>query len=749
MAAWTVAVVVALWLSAPLPSLLHGGIGTVPGSSSERVEQVLSRDFDLPFAQFLIAVVEPNGPNRPPAPVARLLAERFADHPAVARTMIWPTAPHRPAVVVLGLKATSLDAAERLVMPIRQAAQAVIRTAPGFHVLVSGQAALNVDMAEYASQESSASERRVLPFTLIALLLAFGALGAATSPLVAGTAAVLVAVGLISLVARGMLLSVFAANVASMLGLGLGIDYALFVVTRIREERRQGADPMEAVRRAARHAAPVIAVSAATVMIGLAVLVTVPVQDLIGIGIGGCLVALTSAAAGITLLPALAAGLGDWLDVPRRLSARFTGEARALAWERRGQWVVDHPIVMGVTALVILTAMSLPVSRLHFGYPEIRMLPQGIETIQAMRSLAPYGGGGALMPIRLLFSAPEGQSMLTPERLAGTAAVIGQFRRDRRVQSVTGLPDPDRGLPMLLAGAQAFGPEGLRQQLPEQARWLVSRDGHSLVIQVVLQNRVSIAETKALDREWRERDWAGLPGLTGVRVDLGGAAALEHDVEGAALGAMPRIAVVVVLATLLMLFGMTRSWLIPLKAVVANAFTVMAALGGTVWLFQHPWACRWLGLAEPLASVPPGIPILAFCVLFGLSMDYEVFLISRIQEAHAAGADDRQAVVAGLRSSGAVITSAAAIMTVVFVGFAMTDLMMVKMLGVVLTLGIALDATVVRLGLVPSLLVLMGRYNWSPGDRWREPADAVPAAGNASRDASAPTTDPRGEGGDR
>jgi RND superfamily putative drug exporter len=175
----------------------------------------------------------------------------------------------------------------------------------------------------------------------------------------------------------------------------------------------------------------------------------------------------------------------------------------------------------------------------------------------------------------------------------------------------------------------------------------------------------------------------------------------------------------------------------------------MAALGGTVWLFQHPWACRWLGLAEPLASVPPGIPILAFCVLFGLSMDYEVFLISRIQEAHAAGADDRQAVVAGLRSSGAVITSAAAIMTVVFVGFAMTDLMMVKMLGVVLTLGIALDATVVRLWLVPSLLVLMGRYNWLPGDRRREPADDVPAAGNASRAASAPTTDPRGEGGDR
>ncbi len=712
---WAVLLGLAVASSSAFSDRLKGGIGSVPGSDSEAVERALATEFDSPFAQFLLVVVQRSG-DRPVEPsLIGTLTGRLEGTPGVSRVMPWPTIPDRPAILLVGLDAGSLEDAERLVTPLRRVVREVGTAHPEASLLVTGQPAFDVDLAAHSAEQSSAGERRVLPLTLLALLIAFGALGAAAAPLLSGAAAVLLALGVVSLIAALMPLSLYAANIATMLGLGLGIDYALFVVSRIREEA--DADAQAGVRRAIRHAAPAIVGSAGTVLIGLMVLASVPVQDMVGIGIGGAAVALSSALAGITLLPALAACMGRRLDSPRWLSRRLGTHRHRAWWEARARWVVAHPKRSVILATAGLLVLAAPIARLDLGFPEASTFPSRMEAIQGLEVLDAQGMGGASRPVVMMLTLPEGQHVLTREAIAGLTRLTAQLRADPRVQDVLALADPQRGAAELLMGAGVLGPEQLRARLPEEGRWLVSRDGRRTYLQVILRQEVSNYAATRYSEEFARRDLAAIPGLQAASIQMGGMPGLQSDLTLAARDAMPRILLLVVAATLLMLFAMTRSWLIPLKAVLANLVTVAAALGVTVALFRSEWGSALLGLEAPVAAMAPGIPMVVFCVVFGLSMDYEVFLISRMREAHLAGASNAEAVVRGVGASGSVITSAAVIMAIVFGGFALTELLPIQMLGVALAVGVVLDATVVRLWLVPGLMVLAGRYNWMPGDR--------------------------------
>jgi len=673
----------------------------VPGSASWRVEQALARQFDSPFSQVLLVVLE--GADRTDAAVA--LPLRLAREEWVTQTRRWPTDPGEPAVLAVGLRADGLAAAEPLVKPLRKAVAGLPHVRSGrVKATVTGQAALGVDLNDHAARASATAEKRVLPLTLLALVFAFGALGAAVAPLVAGAAAVIAALGLLRLISEFMPLSVYASTIASMLGLGLGIDYALLVVSRIREE----GDLTVAVRRSA----PLIAVSAATVVIGLFIMATVPVQDLVGLGVGGAVVAFTAATAGITLLPAVAALLGRWLEAPRLLSGLLDNPGRLARWRERARRVVARRgLALGVAALVLL-ALAAPLRGVDLGFPELGQMPAEIETMRGWRTLERLRTAGALVPVDILVTNPPGKSIV------GSALAVSRAARfleaDPRVAEVRTFIGPAR--PGYLELARSLG-IAVEETLPPRSRWLLSRDGRSTLIQVVLKNGVSLADREAFHARVSALPWTRFLFLPGVEVHVGGMTALNRDIEDTAVAAIPRIAALVVLATCLMLFATTRSILIPLKAVLANLLTVAAALGGTLALFRSEAGARLLGLDGPVLSVTPGIPILVFCVVFGLSMDYEVFLIARIKEAHDQGADDKDAVIDGLGATGGVITSAAAIMAIVFAGFALTDLIVIKMLGVALALGVLLDATVVRLLLIPALMVFAGRYNWYPGER--------------------------------
>jgi RND superfamily putative drug exporter len=716
LAIWIVVVLLAGIGSATLPASFHGGVDSIPGTPSWGVERAQATEFDSPFAQLAVIAVPPRGRDLAPTRAAAAdLMRMLARHPDVRRAEPWPSQPDSPPAIVVGLATADLDASERAVHRLRAAIAGIMVGHPDAEALLTGHAPLNADLATSGAAASAEGERRVLPLTLLALVLAFGAPLAALAPLIAGLAAVSVTMGILTVLAGVMALAAFAGNVAAMLGLGLGIDYALLVVWRLREETGHTPDdPQGALQRAVRATAPVIGVSALAVGIGLLGLACVPAQDTRSMGLGGVVVTLVAALAGVTLLPALMALLQPWLDAPQAWSRRMSGGGVTRRWQAFAGWVADRPWPALVVGIGILLTLALPVRHLRFGLPELSVVPAGLESLRGHRVLESRGDGGAWLPILVMVRTAHGEPVLSPGPLTGVAAVAETLRADFRLADVKAVTGTAAQLPWLASLSATLGPQGLRDSLPEAARWLVSRDGTATILYAVPRQGVSFEAIKDLVGSLQQREWQQLPGLAEATVTIGGAGAVELDRQAVILAAFPWVAAGIVVATLLALYGLSGSVLIPVKAVLANALTVAGALGATVSLLAHPQAAVWLGLAGPVTAIPPAIPVLVFCIVFGLTMDYEVFLIARMLDAHRHGATDRQAIVTGVGATGGVITWAAVIMGLVFGGFALADQVLLKMMGLALAVGVVLDATIVRMLLIPSLMAIAGRWNWWP-----------------------------------
>jgi RND superfamily putative drug exporter len=720
---WLLLTLVALVGAARLPQVLHGGIAAAPGTPSARVERALATHFSAPFTQFLLVVVTPVDQDIGPAVRASAaLGSLWPTRPEVRRTARWPGGPGQPEVWVLGLEARSVEQAERLVDPLRAAIAGHMATHPKARALVTGHAAVNLDLTRHAAATSQAAEARAVPLTVVALLLAFGAVVAALAPVVAGVGAVSLAAGLLAALASVTPLVAFAGNVVTMLGLGLGIDYALLVVARVREERQAGRGTSEAVARAAVATAPVIATSACAVGLGLLALIPVPAPDLRAMGVGGVVTVVASALAGVTLLPALAAVAAPWLDAPAWLSARLRPGRAEARWRALAARVTRRPVAWLAAATACLLLLASPILGLRFGLPELAQLPQGPEAVRGLRVLEAQGRGAAWIPAFVLLEAPG--PVLTPERLVAVARAAARLRADDRIAEVAAVTGAAGDTQRLVAFATLAGPAGVAARLPEEARWLVDAEGRATILVVTPRQQASYASLKALGNELARWDWAAITGDPTLRVSLGGAGPIENDLQEVTLARFPWVALGVVAATMGALGWLTRSALIPLKAVAATTLTVAAALGATVLALQQQPFTAWLGLPGPLTALPPAIPVLVFCVVFGLTMDYEVFLMARIQDAHRAGHDDKAAIAEGLAATGGVITWAAALMAIVFGAFVAADIVLVKALGLALTLGVVLDATVVRLVLVPATLAIAGRWNWWPGEAARSDGPA-------------------------
>lgn len=708
---WAVLCILALWQAGHLRERLQGEMGGVPGSMSETALASLTRDFDFPYAHLLLVTLEAS-----PAAVADLdeihsrLAARLAAARPVRALRDVPSAHPDLRAIAVGLNAGSLGEAEQAVPVVRGVVADVVPSSGGFRGLVTGQAALNSDAVRLGSEQATEAELRVMPVVLGALLVAFGALGAAAAPLVTGAAAVLLAMGVLSVVAQWLHLSILALNVATMVGLSLGIDYALFVVSRIREE---GGD----VSRAARRTTPVILASVGTVMIGFGALAFVPVPETVGMGLGGLIVAATSLLAAVTLLPAIATLLGPWLDAPRFLSNRLSGESRVRRWEARARLVVRRPWLGLSIAVAILGTCLAPLKDFDLGFPGFSAAPRHLESVLALDAVQRLGIGGAMLPAQIIVRTPDDSPILAASRLQGLAGIAAWLEARPEVAQVHAIAGDPAAVQRLRAGAALLGTAALPGHLPAEGRALLSKDRAATLIQVVPSATLSYAEARAFTRVLREQDWRRFPGLHDASVAVGGPTSVEADFIDLSRRMIPWLALFVMAATFVSLFLLTRSIVLPLKAVLTNLLTVAAAIGAATWLFRSDFGARLLDLPEPVTTVQALFPVMVFCLLFGLSMDYETFLISRVQEAHEQGHDDRTAVIRGLGASGGIITSTAVIMAVVFAGFAFCDLVPVKLLGVTLAIGIVLDATVTRLLLVPSAIVLLGRWNWYPGRR--------------------------------
>jgi RND superfamily putative drug exporter len=585
---------------------------------------------------------------------------------------------------------------------------------PGIDVRLAGGPTFYGDVQAVSESDLRRSEVISLPLAALALLFVFGSLVSAAIPLVVGGSAVIVALALIFGLASQTPMSIFVLNLATLLGLGLGVDYSLLMTSRFREElrrrRRAGSDDETAVAEAIRvtvgTAGRAVFFSGITVLLGLAGLVLFEFMILRSVGIAGAIVVALAVLAALTLLPAVLAIVGTRIDRLSIRRARSDGEGTG-RWAALAHWVMDRPIAVFVPTLAFLLLLGLPFLRVEFNSPDATILPPDVPSRASYDRLVEQFGEGAFAPL-ILAIRTDGPAT-SPENVARLYEYSRRLAADPRVSSVAGPVDVDRRITLpqyqLLYGAPGGPPDRFVQELAG-----ASIRGNLAAFTLVTPYGPNRDEAKALVRELRDPS-SPLAPPEGFRVLVGGGAANVDDVVTRIGADFPRTALFLLVSTFLVLLVLLRSIVLPLKALVMNTLSIVASFGALVWIFQDGNLSALLDF-QPLGFVETTQPVILFCVLFGLSMDYEVFLLSRMKEAYDQTGDNRDAVARGLERSGRIVTSAALIVVVVAGSFAFADIVLIKALGLGTAIAVALDATVVRALLVPATMRLLGDRNW-------------------------------------
>ena len=551
----------------------------------------------------------------------------------------------------------------------------------------------------------------------VVLLLAFGAVAAALLPLVVGVLAIACALAAVHVAALFFPMSVFVLPIVTMIGLGVGIDYSLLVITRFREEVKRGLAAPEAAVRTLGTAGRAVVISGGTVLIGFASLLLTPATETRSVGIGGLLVVTAAVLLATTLLPPALVFLGPRIDWPRWLARRLTWYHAPALWARWGRFLGHRKWSAMAVGLLLMAILTWPVVHLNIGAPRQGWFPRGTESMLGAETLGTIRSRGSLLPIRVVLQAPEGERIVGTRHLSHLKRFSDSLRADPRVADVVSPVDVSPGT-SLLEYAFLYGDLArARERNPEFLEAYLSEDGRTALMDVIPADTTSANGAAGIVRAVRALAAAGPRGLGGVVIKVGGFAAAGVDEEQHLVEAFP-IMIGLVLAVTAVALGLAfRSALVPIKAVLMNGLSVAGAFGLIVLVFQRGFGSAIFGLAGPAEAILMVVLVLVFCIAFGLSMDYEVFLLSRIKEVFDRTRENERATMEGVGATASVITSAAAIMVVVFGAFAFSRVMIVQLLGFGLAVAVLLDVTLIRMVLVPAFMHIAGRWNWWPGVR--------------------------------
>lgn len=575
-------------------------------------------------------------------------------------------------------------------------------------ILATGPAAMNNDFVQVTRDDLRRSELVVLPLVLVLLLLVFGSGVAAMLPVVVGVLAVAVGLAGTLLLGRITPVSGYAANIVSMIGLGVAIDYSLFVVTRFREEMREHPVP-EALAHTLETAGRAVVFSGLTVAIGLASLMILRMNTISSLGMAGLIVVAAAVVYALTFLAALLAILGPRVDALRVPFVGRPGSGRdSRFWYRVAGFVMARPWPVVIPVVLVLVAAGLPLQRLRLGAGDATTLPAERESRRGAEVLQREFPGADTNPIVLVLRYREGSPLAAPRIRAlydltrWVRALPGVTRIDSIVDLAPGI-SPEQYI-QIAAVPAAFRPPGLDVAFQQMAGPQV------LVVAVHTHLTPTSDEARALVRRIR----AEHPPID-AELLLTGPTAFDLDFIDVVRAATPTAIGFIVIATYIALFLLLRSLLLPLKAIVMNLLSVTASYGALVWIFQEGHLA-WLLNFTP-APIETPIPLIMFCIIYGLSMDYEVLLLARTHEEWLETGDNALAVAQSLAHTGRLITGAALIMAGVFFGFGVANsVTMIKAMGIGMGIAVIVDATIVRALLVPATMRLLGRWNWwAPG----------------------------------
>ena len=695
------------------------------GSESSRVQAALRDQFKSPFTKIaLLRIAQAPDPRTPDgqAVLTQILAAVRAT-PGVQGLMSYLDRQDSlflgtddSPIIIVGLSAQK--SAEEGVMAALRATTDTLHAQlrqnyPDISFGWTGEAVVNADMRHLSTRETRTAELRVLPITLVLLIIAFRSLICAVLPILCGALTILVSLGTVAAVSRWWPASIIVVSIISMVGLGLSIDYALLIVSRYRDGLSQGLSREEAVSLAARRGGRTVIVSGLAVAIGFAAMLMVRVSEIRSIGMGGLIVTAVAVLVACTLLPTVLSWMGSWIDAGSLGMARKPGSGRH--WRRWGAWITRHPLLVVITTGIPMVLLAAQGAHLRIDLPRGHWLPESAESVHVLREIESAARGNFSQIDHVILYLPEGTTIQDESGWRAESRLVRFFARDPRVQHVWAAST--------LSPVPLAGPEILRRVSDSVRRSFVSEDGRAVLVEVLPKPGLAETDAEGLVRDIRAANPQAITGLGGTKLAVGGVPAFNVDYEQAIRDAMGTLVASVICATLLVLSLAFRSVLIPIKAVALNLLSVAAAFGAVVLVFQQGLGYRLVGLQRPLDGGFPILPVLVFCIVFGLSMDYEVFMVARIADGRRAGLSDNEALVESLVGTGRVISFAATIMVLIFGGFVFGSFVLIKTLGFALGVAVLLDATVIRLALGPALVRLAGRWNWWPGRRTeRSPA---------------------------
>ena len=567
-------------------------------------------------------------------------------------------------------------------------------------VMATSGLAIGSDFDRYLQADLRRAEFVSLPLALVLLLLVFATLVAALLPLGVGGLAVLGGLAGVGLLARVTDVSTYATNIVTLIGLGVAIDYSLFIVNRFREELVRGRSVEDSLSLAMATAGRAVAFSGLTVAIGLSGMLFFQGSFLASMGLAGAIVVGIAVLYALTFLASLLAVLGHRVDRWRVPLPRPRAE-RGL-WHAIATRVMRRPLVILLPVLAIMGVLASPFLQLRLANGDVNLLPPNAESHRGADLLSQQFPGQNLTYLSVVVRYQTG-SPLSPQRVGDLydyAARLGQVADVSRVESVVSTAERGRAATQALLGGDAASQ-------PAELRDLVHQTvgAHIVVLAVVTPQAAESDQARSIVRAIRR-----LPPPAGADTLVTGQTAYDIDLITFIVQRIPGAVAWVVLMTYLVLFLLVGSVVLPLKAVVMNVVSISASFGALVWIFQQGHLSNVLNFSP--SSIDPSVPVLLFCIIFGLSMDYEVLLLSRIQEEYRRTGSTTEAVAEGLERSGRLITGAAAIMVAVFAAFGLADVVLIKSIGLGLAIAVTLDATLVRALIVPAIMRLLGPVNW-------------------------------------
>ena len=685
---WLLALIPAIYLTVAQGGHLTGGGFEVAGSQSLRVHDELEGHYPDQGTSPLALVAAPRADAsyedmNAAAAFLQQVAGQVSDIAVVKNPAQPAPQPDRPYVVSLRLDSSNNSSASDAAKKLRTKV-GVQGGRPGqlengrVRLYVIGQGALSTAAAANTKHDIAAAERWNLPIILIVLLAVFGSLAAAAIPLTLGICTVAITMGLVYLLSAYTTMSVFVTSTVSMFGIALAVDYSLFILMRFREELRAGRQPQEATDAAMATSGLAVVLSGMTVVASLTGIYLINTPALTSMATGAILAVAVAMLTSTTMTPAVLATFGraaakrsaalHWSRRPETTQSRF--------WSRWIGWVMRRPWASAMAASAVLITMAVPALSMVLGNSLLRQFDSSHEIRAGVSAAAEALGPGALGPVQVLVTFPDGNAS-APAHAQTLAAIRQEMAQAPDIVSVVPPVFADNNTNALLSGVLSVDPEDLGA-------------------------RNSIA--------WMRAHLPAAAGTSTAQVDVGGPTALIKDFDDQVSRTQPLVLIFVALIAFVMLLISIQSVFLAFKGVLMTVLSVAAAYGSLVMVFQWGWLEK-LGFA-PISSIDSTVPPLVLAMTFGLSMDYEIFLLTRIRERFLQTGHTRDAVAYGVSTSARTITSAALIMIAVFIGFAFAGMPLVAEIGVACAVAIAVDATVVRLVLVPALMAMFAQWNW-------------------------------------